>query len=117
MPQNVTVRMDVEVATNNPSGQIVWRACPKIGPGAAGRALFIASWGELVKVLEQTGSMAGRLIPRRSTSGYRVTAHHDIPGGILLGLAEWHRSVETGLWRPALCWTAGEHASYEGRMA
>ncbi len=77
----------------------------------------VASWGELVKMLEQTGLMAGRLIPRRTTTGYRITAHHDILGGILLGFAEWQRSTETGLWRPVLCWTAGECPAYEGRLA
>ncbi len=115
MVSQVKVRLGVEVATNDQGTCGTWRPCPKLA-AAAGSA-YVASWGELLTVLEQTGRLVGAQIPKIGTHAFRVTAHHEFVDGGLFGLAEWRISSETGRWLPVLAWTAGEHAAYAGRIA
>ncbi|WP_405016437.1 hypothetical protein OHV05_04450 [Kitasatospora sp. NBC_00070] len=103
----VKVGFTVEVGVLSMSGLAVWRPCPKIDD-AAGHA-YVGTWAEVLTALQQIGRLVGPLVPAAGAYGYRVSVRHDLPSGIMLGLAEWTKSAETGNWLPALVWAAGDH--------
>jgi len=99
------VDLSVTVPVPTPDGRLEYRTPPALAE--LGTTDYIDNWSDLATVLRAHGGALAQVISdgRHIYRGFRIGARGTLSQR-LLGVAEWRRSSESGLYRPAMLWTA-----------